>query len=1081
MRLRSDLKWRGLWLISCALVGLFPALTSSRAFPAETGTNVTKWTAEARSSQTDASPIRARAARALSEADKRRASGVADDLRDAVRKYESASKLWREIDDRQQLAMTLLHQGGALRELHDDERARGSLSAAFELAGELHDDAIKAESLMLLGMLEMRRGELLGASKQVDQGLSLSRQMANRRLQSLAGVYLAEIHANIGNMPKAAEFARQSLELANELGDKSGRGRAQMWLGYVCKATHGNEAALENLTQSLTLAREANDLPGIVDAMTLIGHQYSATGEKQRALETYLDAQFYADRLQDPERQGRLFAGLDFVNEELGNLKLSLEYCRRSIQLYHDANYPVGELQRYERLGKLQFQTGDYAQALENYRYALSFFQKAGMKNSVSYVLSEIGEVYEKTDGDAKALDYYNQARQLIRVEEDPREYSYVLNRIGRVSERTKGAEVALDYYNEALRLSRKASDLFGESRTLLQIARAEWKRNRWVEARAAAEAALRIDERIRDEVAVSGLRASYFAAVNQHFEFYIDLLLAAGGVDSESSIFKALEISERKRARTLLDEVALNEFRVKDDGVVNTLVERARKLKAEIEVKRDEYAKLRQDPRSGERARDVADHLLRVSQEYDQVRASAAWRAGRESQNSASAALTSREIQNICDDEDTLMLEYSLGDQNSHLWAVTRNSIESFQLPGRSEIESVVLQLGQSIKAMTPQQWSGKRQKVEANEQFGVHMQKLSSLLLGPVSARVAKARKLIVVADGALHYVPFSALTSPELNSRREVPASNAEGGALVPLLATHEISLLPSVSVLIASRQRAKELSRPAKTVAVFADPVFAKSDDRIRNYPSTGKRVRGSMQGSGPARAEAAQNNGGHNAPVEAKRQSNEAILSQVLRDTGGGVILQRLFATQFEAQGILSLTTPEESFAALNFEASRQVLTSKGLKDYRIIHIATHGFLDNEHPELSGIVLSLYDENGRAQNGFVQLRDIYEMELNADLVVLSACQTGLGKEVKGEGVTGLARAFMFAGARRVVASLWKVDDEATAALMTSFYRHLLKEKATPSAALRAAQLEISSQRRWHQPFYWAGFFISGDFK
>jgi CHAT domain-containing protein/tetratricopeptide (TPR) repeat protein len=1060
--------WRGLWLTFWACAGLSLALTSSRAAP---------WM----NAQSEAqSAVRERAARALSEADKRRESGVADDLRDAVSKYEAACTLWREIGERRQLAVTLARMGGALRDLHDDERAVKSLSEALELAGELGDDATKAESLMLLGMLLMRRGDLQAASERVESAYSISRQLGNRRLQSAASACLAEIQANVGDMPKANEYARRSLDVAKEDGDRKGMARALMWLGYVSKDTQGNEEALELLAQSLALAREANDLPGVVDAMTQIGHQYSSTGEKQRALETYLNAEFYADRLKDPERQGRLLAGLDFVNEELGNLELSLEYCQESIRLYHKANYPLGEFQRYERLGKLQFQAGDYPHALDNYSTALAFFRKSGMKNFVYYVLSEIGEVYEQTGENARALEYYTQARQLIRVEDDPREYAYVLNRLGRITERTKGVGAALDFYSEALKLNRQVGDLFGESATLLQIAQAEKSRNRPVEARASAEAALRIDEKIRDQVAVSDLRASYFAVVNQHFDFYIELLMEQGGAASESNVSKALEISERKRARTLLDEVAAKRSRGEAAGGAGNLLERERKLKAERDAKRDEYAKLRRDRQSSSNANLVANELLRLSQEYDQVRAVVASQLDQGTQSSAPLSLTAREIQGVTDDADTLLLEYSLGDERSYLWAVTRDSIEGYKLPRRAEIESDVLELGQAIKAMMPQQSSGRRQAAEAEEQFRIRVQKLSAVLLAPVSARLARAKRLVIIADGALQYVPFSALPTPELNPTPTAATPNGESRAApTTLLATHEVSLLPSVAVLVASRQRSKNLPAPSKTIAVIADPVFERDDDRIRAYQGTAKGVTASSRVREPSPASSPAQTGA-SAPAESRQQSNDALLSQVLRDTDAGG-LPRLFATQFEAQGILSLADRGQSFAALSFDASRRVLTSERLKDYRIIHIATHGFLDSEHPELSGIVLSLYDEKGQPQNGFVQLSDIYDMEINADMVVLSACQTGLGKEVKGEGLTGLPRAFMSAGARRVVASLWKVDDDATAELMTNFYRHLLKEKMTPSAALRAAQLEVSAQRRWRQPFYWAGFFLSGDFR
>jgi CHAT domain-containing protein len=149
--------------------------------------------------------------------------------------------------------------------------------------------------------------------------------------------------------------------------------------------------------------------------------------------------------------------------------------------------------------------------------------------------------------------------------------------------------------------------------------------------------------------------------------------------------------------------------------------------------------------------------------------------------------------------------------------------------------------------------------------------------------------------------------------------------------------------------------------------------------------------------------------------------------------------------------------------------------------HRIVHFATHGFLNEEHPELSGLVLSLVDEQGRHQDGFLRLHDIYNLNLPVDLVVLSACNSALGKEIRGEGLVGIVRGFMYAGAARVVASLWKVEDEATAELMKRFYQKMIKENQTPAAALRAAQVEMWKQKRWQFPYYWAAFVLQGEWK
>jgi CHAT domain-containing protein len=165
-------------------------------------------------------------------------------------------------------------------------------------------------------------------------------------------------------------------------------------------------------------------------------------------------------------------------------------------------------------------------------------------------------------------------------------------------------------------------------------------------------------------------------------------------------------------------------------------------------------------------------------------------------------------------------------------------------------------------------------------------------------------------------------------------------------------------------------------------------------------------------------------------------------------------LQRLLFSRDEAEAILSLTPQPSNLEALDFLANRKLAMSDELSRYRIVHFSTHGLLDSRHPELSGLVLSLVDEAGRPQEGFLRLHEIYSLRLNADLVVLSACQTGLGKEVRGEGLIGLVRGFMYAGAPRVMASMWEVDDAATTELMKRFYKGVLQEKLTPASALRA---------------------------
>jgi len=206
----------------------------------------------------------------------------------------------------------------------------------------------------------------------------------------------------------------------------------------------------------------------------------------------------------------------------------------------------------------------------------------------------------------------------------------------------------------------------------------------------------------------------------------------------------------------------------------------------------------------------------------------------------------------------------------------------------------------------------------------------------------------------------------------------------------------------------------------------------------------------------------------------------ATLTRALDDTGIGTIAP-LFFSRAEARSIVRVAPKGQAKAALGFEASRTTVMSPELGRYQIIHFATHSILNFKNPQVSGLVLSMVDEQGRPQNGYLQLHEIYNLNLPAELVVLSACQTGTGKLIRGEGLIALTRGFMYAGATRIVASLWKVDDAATAELMSRFYKEMFINGKRPAAALRDAQISLSKEIRWKSPYHWAGFVLQGEWR
>jgi CHAT domain-containing protein len=240
-----------------------------------------------------------------------------------------------------------------------------------------------------------------------------------------------------------------------------------------------------------------------------------------------------------------------------------------------------------------------------------------------------------------------------------------------------------------------------------------------------------------------------------------------------------------------------------------------------------------------------------------------------------------------------------------------------------------------------------------------------------------------------------------------------------------------------------------------VSVLADPIFNRGDERLRR----GEQAAGEGQGPGGELA------------LRAVEEFDGM--------RGGG--LARLAYTSDEAEAIMSAAPLGAGTAAKGFDASRATATGPAVGRAQIIHFATHGFINSERPELSGIVLSMYNREGERDDGFLDLQDIYNLRLSADLVVLSACETGLGKDVKGEGLIGLTRGFMYAGSRSVVASLWKVDDRATSELMRLFYEAMFRDGLPPSAALRTAKEGVRRQGRWSAPYFWAGFVLQGEYK
>ena len=537
-----------------------------------------------------------------------------------------------------------------------------------------------------------------------------------------------------------------------------------------------------------------------------------------------------------------------------------------------------------------------------------------------------------------------------------------------------------------------------------------------------------------------SGFRASH----GRYYREYVDLLL------QRNSVERAFEVLERSRARTLIETLARGRVQVAK-GIDAELLDQERSLEHALSAKtayRIELLSGRHTDRQVADANSQIDALvLQYRHVEEQIRAtSPTWYALQRP-----AIVSLRDVQQHLLDDRTVLLEYALGEERSYVFSIDSHSAAAYALARRSEIEDAARRV---YELVTVHDGTGSHAVTTRRNEQRAYMAAstaLSRMILGPVADRI-KGKRVLVVADGALLYIPFAALPVPA--------ASSQPANVWVPLIGEHEIIGLPSASALAALRQQAAGRKPQAKEVAILADPVFDRNDERV-----------------------ASTLNGG--ASVERVSQAREPAehLARSVADVNGGATLTfpRLPFTRREAANILAVTPSTGKMAALDFAASRSAATNSDLSQYRIVHFATHGLLDSVRPELSGLVFSLFDQNGRPQNGFLSLEDIYNLNLPADLIVLSGCKTALGKDIQGEGIIGLTRGFMYAGASRVVASLWEVDDFATAELMRRFYSGMERQGIAPAAALRAAQIQMWKQNRWSAPFYWAAFQIQGEWR
>ncbi len=817
--------------------------------------------------------------------------------------------------------------------------------------------------------------------------------------------------------------------LARELGDEAGRAAALHVQALAHDRLGNRDRALALENESISISRALGNLRREAVSANTLGVLYDEIGDPERAALRYEQARALAREVGDDVVELVALNNLGIAYKRLGELQKSTAVLEQALARYRAANNLQAQATVLNNIGNTEHSLGRDQEALRRHLEALALSRQSHSRIDEARSLNTIGQTFYSLGEDAPAVKYSRDALAIRREIGDLQGQGVSLSNIGRAAQRLGDTDQALAALAEALAIQHRIREQIPRLDTLRDLAEVERDKGQPAAALRTIATAVDAEEVLREQITSPALRTSFAAVQYDKYQRFIDLL------QEQHREAQAFATSERARARMLLE--SLLDARVDlRQGIDPALLDRERLLQTQLNDASAVLSRALSTNRPADQVNAAATKVDDLTRDYEQLQAAIRRDSPRYAAITQPRPLSAGEIQSTVLDADTVLLEFSLGEERSWLWAVTRSSISSIELPKRQAIDVRARRVYEAYTARTRRHDEDaaayERRVADADARLQRDAAALSRVLLGGIARRLTgewRGKRLAIVPTGSLEYLPFAALP---------VPASTRAA----PLVAQHEVVILPSASVLAGLRiEDAPRRRNPARAVAVLADPVFERDDPRLS--PST----------------------------AAAAATSRGSTL-----DAGAPA---RLPFSREEADGIRSLAGPGRVFEATDFKATREAVLGGALAGYRIVHFATHGMVDSERPALSGLVLSLVDERGKPRNGYLRLHDIYNLRLDADLVVLSACETALGKEIRGEGLVGLTRAFMYAGAPRVVASLWEVNDLATAELMKAFYRGMLERRMHPAAALRAAQLQLSRDPRWSSPYYWAGFVLQGD--
>lgn len=848
----------------------------------------------------------------------------------------------------------------------------------------------------------------------------LWRRLGDRAGQGMANRRLGDLLYDRGELEAAVLPLDTALHHFRAVGDRAGIGRASNSLGRIHFRRGRPREALALFQQALAISDDIGEVNIRRAALSNIAAvQLSDLGLPRAALDTYrrLRGEYRAAGLLG--REATTWVRIAHVYLDLREPRRALQALETAHRLARENGEPTTLARVLSSLGRAHAADGDYQRARDYFEAALEVYQRGTRRRSEAAALNSLARVYQHLGRDAEARAAAHRAVALYQ-EGAPRDLATARFNLGWILFEQDALDAAFEHYSAALLGFEQAGATVDQASAHFGLAQVARRRGQLAAARVGIERALALIEEVRERLPTPWLRTLLLAGKQPYYGFHVDVLMALHQRTPGAGFADlALQAVERARARGLLDSLIEAREGIRLGVDAGLIAEERRILETINALERERRQAARAAPESA-LAASLASQIDDLLDAHRSVKAKIRRRSPRYAALTQPQPLDLAAIQSRVLDPQSQLVVFALGEERSHVWVVGPSSVAVRELAAAEGISALARDAYRLLARSNERAVRG---------QLGLTLGALSALLLEPIAAELT-APRLLLVLDGALQYLPFGALPDPRI-----------EGGLL---LDRHQIVGLPSASVLDVLRGDAVR-PRPPGAVAVIADPVFDAADPRLAA--------------------------GGVRGPA--------AVASAEASEAWDPSRLVRLPFAAVEAEAIRALVPPGQYFEALGFDAERRIVEQGGLEAYRIVHFATHGVLHAEHPELSGLVLSTVDAEGAGRDGYLRVNEVYNLTLPVDLVVLSACQTALGDDLRGEGLVGLTRGFMYAGATRVVVSLWSIDDQATAELMKRFYRAMLVEELAPAAALHQAQRSLRREPGWTAPYFWAGFVLQGE--